>query len=84
LPTIVPVVVLLSFPVVRSALLQVILIEFAKLLPHVHEIVPVMIIEPVAHHARLEITKVLGLLVTKLAGYASVIVISPVSGPLFP
>jgi hypothetical protein len=62
----------------------VILIEFAKSLPHVHEIVPVMIIDPVAHHAKLEITNVLGLVVMKLAGYVSVIVRSPVSGPLFP
>jgi hypothetical protein len=81
---IVQVVVLVSFQVVRSALLQVILIEFAKLLPHVHEIVPVMIIEPVAHHTRLLITNVLGLVVVKFAGYVSVIVISPASGPLFP
>jgi hypothetical protein len=73
-----------SLPVVRSALLQVTLIEFAKLLHHVPEIVPVITMLHVAHHARLLITKLLGLLVTKLAGYASVIVISPVSGPLFP
>jgi hypothetical protein len=73
-----------SFPVVKSALLQVILIEFTKSVHHIHEIVPVMIIEPVAHHAKLEITNVLGLVVMKLAGYASVIVKSPVSGQLFP
>jgi hypothetical protein len=74
----------LSLPVVRSALLQVIVILFTKLLPHVPEIVPVITMLHVAHHARLLITNVLGLVVTKLAGYASVIVRSPASGPLFP
>jgi hypothetical protein len=73
-----------SFHVVKSALLQVILIEFAKLLPHVPEIIPVMIIEPVAHHARLFITNVLGLVVVKFVGYVSVMVISHPSGQLFP
>jgi hypothetical protein len=72
------------FHVVRSSFDHVTLIEFAKLLHHVPEIVPVMIIEPVAHHARLLITNVLGLVVTKLTGYVSVIVKSHASGPLFP
>jgi hypothetical protein len=45
---------------------------------------PVMTMLQVAHHAKLEITKVLGLVVVKFAGYVSVIVISPASGPLFP
>ena len=71
-------------PVLKSALLQVVEIAFTKSLPHVHVIVPVMTIAPVAHHARLLITKLLGLLVVKFVGYVSVIVKSPVSGPLFP
>jgi hypothetical protein len=57
---------------------------FPKTVPHTHEIVPVITMLPVAHHARLLITNVLGLLVTKLAGYTSVMVMSPASGPLFP
>ena len=57
-----------SFPVVKSVLLQVTLIEFTKSLHQVHEIVPVITIEPVAHHARLFITKLLGLAVTKFVG----------------
>ena len=57
---------------------------FTKVLPQVQVIVPVTTILPVAHHARLEITKLLELLVVKFVGYTSVIVKSPVSGPLFP
>jgi hypothetical protein len=81
---IVQVVVLVSFQVVRSALLQVTLIELPKSVHHSHEIVPVMTMLQVAHHARLLIKKVFGLVVVKFAGYVSVIVKSPVSGPLFP
>ena len=55
-----------------------------KILHHVPDIVPVIIIAPVAHHAKLEMTKLLGLAVTKFVGYVSVIVRSPLSGPLFP
>jgi hypothetical protein len=57
-----------SLPVVRSALLQVTLIELVKLLPHVPEIVPVIMIAPVAHQANPVISKLLGLLVTKFVG----------------
>jgi hypothetical protein len=76
--------VLVSLPVVKSALLQVTLIELPKSVHHNHVIVQVMTILQVAHHARLLITNVLGLVVVKFAGYVSVIVISPESGPLFP
>jgi hypothetical protein len=68
LPTIVHVTISVSFPVIRSALLHVILIELAKLLHQVPEIVPVITIAPVAHHASELITKLLGLAVVKLVG----------------
>ena len=73
-----------SFPVVKSALLHVTLMLLVKILHHVPLIIPVTIIAQVAHHARLFITKLLGLAVVKFVGYTSVIVRSPVSGPLFP
>jgi hypothetical protein len=41
---------------------------FTKSLPPVPEIVPVITILPVAHQARLEMRKVLGLAVVKLVG----------------
>ena len=72
------------FHVVRSSFEPVTEIAFTKSLPPAPTIVPVMIILPVAHHARPVITKVLGLLVVNQVGYVSVIVRSPVSGPLLP
>ena len=71
-------------PVVRSSFEPVIEIAFTKSLPPAPTIVPVIMILPVAHHARPVITKVLGLLVVNQVGYVSVIVRSPASGPLFP
>ena len=84
LPTIVQVTVFVLFPVVRSSFDQVTLIELPKSLPPTHVIVPVMIIDPVAHHATPVTRKVLGLVVVKFTGYVSVIVRSPLSGPLLP
>ena len=58
----------LSFPVLKSALLQVTLMLLVKILHHVPLIVPVITIAQVAHHAKLEMRKLLGLLVVKFVG----------------
>jgi hypothetical protein len=73
-----------SFHVVRSALLQVTVIELVKMLPQVHAITHVIVIAQVVQPASHVKLNVLGLLVTNHAGYDSVIVMSPTSGPLFP
>jgi hypothetical protein len=84
LPTIVQVVMSLSFQVVRSALLQVTDIEFVKIEPQVPLIVQVIVIAHVVQPASHVKLNVLGLAVVKFVGYDSVIVMSPRSGPLFP
>ena len=58
----------LLFQVVKSVLLQVILIVLTKSVPHIPVIVPVIMIAPVAHHASPVITKLLGLLVVNHVG----------------
>jgi hypothetical protein len=81
---IVQVVMSLSFQVVRSALLQVTVILLLKTEPQVQLIVPVIVRLQVLHAVTQKKLNVLGLAVVKFVGYDSVIVISPVSGPLFP
>jgi len=66
--TIVQVVMSLSLPVVRSALLQVTDIEFVKILPQVPLIVPVMVRLQVLHAVTQKKLNVLGLIVVKFVG----------------